>query len=104
MNWLKFLFFPKPTPKDNIDPDFEPMPFMERLYLIVDNLHYQHWKRFKNGNVELQTVIQAVIDTTDSLDAIDSAVQDGDYSSALSYINAARESLKDHIDTLRGLL
>lgn len=52
----------------------------------------------------LKTALQTVIDTEDSLDAIQQAIQDADYSSALTLINSSRESLQEHIETLRGLL
>lgn len=52
----------------------------------------------------LQLAYQAVSDQQDSLDAIYSAVQDGDISEALRLIKIARESLTEHVDTLRGLL
>lgn len=48
--------------------------------------------------------LQTVTDQVDSLDAIHSAVQDGDISEALRLIKIARESLTEHVDTLRGLL
>ena len=77
---------------------------VELIALYLDYLRYRHWKRFQNGSKELQTAYQTVLDTEDSLDAIRDAIQDGDYSSALRLINISRESLHEHVETLRALL
>jgi len=70
----------------------------------IDAFLFWIWKRFQNGSEELQTAYQTVLDTEDSLDAIQQAIQDADYSSALTLINSSRESLQEHIETLRDLL
>ena len=75
-----------------------------KIRQAVDDFLYWFWKRFQNGNEELQTIMQTVLDVDDSLDAIDSALQDGDISAALRLVNISRESLREHVDTLRGLL
>lgn len=76
----------------------------EKLARALDAVTYWSWKRFQNGNEQLHAFYQAVSDTDDSLDAINSAVQDGDCDEALRLIKAARESLTEHIEMLRGLL
>lgn len=80
------------------------MSLIQRFAALVDDLKYRYWKRFQNGSEELQLALQTVVDTEDSLDAIEQAMQDGDISEALRLIKIARESLTEHIDTLRGLL
>lgn len=52
----------------------------------------------------IELALQTATDTTDSLDAIHAAVQDGDYSEALRLINIAKESLNEHIEVLRERL
>ena len=80
------------------------MSLAERLSRWIDELKYRYWKRFQNGSDELQLALQTVVDTEDSLDAIEQAMQDGDISEALRLVNISRESLREHVDTLRGLL
>lgn len=70
----------------------------------ADDVKYRFWKRFQNGSADLHAALTAVLDAQDSLDAIDSAIQDGDYSAALRLINISRESLKEHIETFRGIM
>jgi hypothetical protein len=77
---------------------------LETLAKWLDEARYWFWKRFQNGSVELQLALQTVVDTEDSLDAIEAAMQDGDISEALRLINIARESLTEHVESLRGLL
>jgi hypothetical protein len=81
-----------------------PVKWAEKIAGWLDDLKYRYWKQFQNGSTELQLALQTVVDTEDSLDAIEQAMQDGDISEALRLVNISRESLREHVDTLRGLL
>jgi hypothetical protein len=77
---------------------------VERAAGQIDEWRYRYWKRFQNGSVELQQAYEAVDDTADCLDAVESALEDGDYFEALRLVRMSKERLKDHVTTLRGLL
>lgn len=76
----------------------------EVLIEAIDWLRWHFWLRFNNGADQLRQAYEAVADTADSLEAIDSAVADGDTAEALRLIALAHESLAEHITTLKGLL
>jgi hypothetical protein len=56
------------------------------------------------GNGRVHQMYQAVADVDDSLTSIEDAIRDGDHAEALQLLNHSRESIKAHVETLRGLL
>lgn len=76
----------------------------ERLVEAIDRLRWRYWLRFNNGSAQLQSAYEAVDDVGDCLDAVRSAIEDGDEPEALKLIALSREALQGHINTLKGLL
>jgi hypothetical protein len=77
---------------------------LQALYAGIDRQRFAMWMDTVNGSERLQLAYQAVDDTNDCLQAIKSAIIDGDGEEALKFINISQESLADHIKTLKGLL
>lgn len=76
----------------------------ERLIEWMDRMRWKYWLRFNNGSDQLRQAYEAVADTDDTLQAIGSAIRDGDKYEALRLIELGRESLAEHATTLKGLL
>jgi DNA-binding GntR family transcriptional regulator len=83
-----------------------------RFWWFVNRIWFRHplrWLRMvraetSNGSPQLQAWYQALADATDSLEAISSAIADGDGAEAQRLIKLAHDSLTEHQDQLKGLL
>lgn len=75
-----------------------------RVLAWIDRLRWAFWLRFNNGSAQLHAAYEAVDDVNDCLEAIASAIEDGDGDEALRLIEISKQSISDHIQTLKGLL
>lgn len=80
---------------------------MKLLFAFIDRLRtgmFDLWAATPNGNARLVAFHDAVIDADDTLEAVLSALDDGDGDEARRLLALGRESLAPRIKELKELL
>lgn len=80
---------------------------MKTIIAFIDRVRtamFDLWAATPSGNLRLVAFHDAVVDADDTLEAVIRALDDGHTEEALRLAGYGRESIKAHLDELKGML
>lgn len=77
---------------------------LSRAVARLDGQMFNGWAESPNGSARLVAFHDAVVDADDTLEAIERALRHDDTRAALRFAALGRDSLKERIAELKGLL